>query len=193
MLRPALAFGVMVVVAAAHGSAEQRRPVLDDPARAVEAFLTLDTEGAQFTAAGWQRLSALVSEPGPREVRAVTVYEDWFVTGTAPGATADRAEVWAEGRVFGQYDPRTGLYHTTGFMGPMKFREVTEAVRVDGQWKVKGPMPVPGVTWQAVVRHATALRDSTPDARIKKNATITVSALTRWHPQTGKPTKPTKP
>ena len=187
MLRVAL--GIVLMALSVDGTAP-RGPVLDEPARAVEAFLKLDTEGAQFTEAGWQRLAALVSEPGPREQRAVTVYEDWFVMGTAPGATADLAEVWAEGRVFGQYDPRTGLYHTGGSMGPVKFREVTEAVRVDGQWKVKGPMPVPGVTWQAVVRHATALRDSTPDARIRKNATITVSALTRWHPRPGKPTKP---
>lgn len=187
MLRAALAFGVVLTVTAAHGSAEQRRPALDEPARAVEAFLKLDTDGAQFTEAGWHDLAALVSEPGLRAVRAATVYEDWFVIGTAPGATADRAEVWAEGRVFGQYDPRTGLYHTGGHMGPVKWREATQAVRIDGQWKVKGPMPVPGVTWQAVVRHATALRDSTTDSKTRRNAAITVSALTRWHPRTTNP------
>ena len=183
MLRPALAFGVVLMVTAAHGSAEQRRPVLDEPARAVEAFLALDTEGAQFTEAGWERLAPLVSEPGPRAIRPASVYEEWFVIGTAPGATADRAEVWAEGRGFGEYDPRTGLYHTSGTMGPIKWRDPIVAVRVNGQWKVKGPMRVPGVTWQAVVRHATALRDSTTDPKIRKRAALTVNALARWHPQ----------
>lgn len=181
MLRAALGIALMVV---AVGGAEQRRPVLDEPARAVEAFLKLDTEGAQFSEAGWQALAALVSQPGPRQVRAASVYEDWFVMGTAPGATADRAEVWAEGRGFGEYDPRTGLYRTSGETGPMKWRGPLVAVRVNGQWKVKGPMPVPGVTWQAVLRHATALRDTTTDPRIRKRAALTVNALTRWHPQT---------
>ena len=182
MRRYALALGSVLAFTAVDGIAQ--RPVLDEPARAVEAFLTLDTDGAQFTEAGWQRLSALVSEPGRREVRAVTVYEDWFVMGTAPGATADRAEVWTQGRAFGEYDPRTGRYHTAGYMGPVKFRGATEAVRVDGRWKVKGPMPVPGVTWQAVLRHATALRDSTTDPRTRGYAALTVSSLTRWHPRT---------
>ncbi len=90
--------GIVLTVMAADGTAP-RRPALDEPARAVEAFLKLDTGGAQFSDAGWQDLAALVSEPGPREVRAATVYEDWFVMGTAPGATADRAEVSERGIV----------------------------------------------------------------------------------------------
>ena len=83
---------------------------------------------------------------------------------------------------YGEYDPRTGRYSTDGFNGPMKFRNPANLVRVDGRWKVQGPIPrQPGVAWQAILRHATELRDTTTDPAIKRNASRTIAALKRSH------------
>jgi hypothetical protein len=162
-------------------TAQAAKKPTDPATRAVEAFFTLDTEGAQFTEAGWKQLAALVTQPGPRLTRPAAVYEDWFVMGPAPGATADRAEIWAEGLGFGEYNPTTGRYDTDKFSGPIKWRGALNVVHVGDRWKVEGPVPPPGVTWQAALRHATALRDSTSDPRVKRNATLAVRALSRPH------------
>jgi hypothetical protein len=180
-----LAVGSALLFEVAAPSAQsQRRPPLDAAGLALQAFQEVLTDGAPFSEVGWRRAGAMVTAPGPWTLQTVTVYEDWFVNGTAPGATADRAEVWTDGRFNGEYDPRTGRYSTDGFTGPMKFRGPTILVRVDGRWKVQGPVPSrPGVSWQAVLRHATELRDTTADPTIKRNAARTVAVLTKYHPR----------
>jgi hypothetical protein len=178
-----LAVGLALGLGTGAPSAQtNRRPPLDAAGLALEAFHEVVTDGAPFTQAGWRRASAMVTDPAPWKPQTVTVYEDWFVNGTAPGATADRAEVWTDGVSYGEYDPQTGRYSTHGDYGPMKFRGPTILVRVEGRWKIYGPVPPrPGVTWQAVLRHASELRDTTTDPKIRRNAARTVAALKKYH------------
>jgi hypothetical protein len=178
-----LAVGSAVLLATAAPSAQvNRRPPLDAAGLALKAFHEIVTDGAPFTEAGWRRASGMVTAPAPWTLQTVTVYESWVVNGTAPDATADRAEVWTDGSFFGEYDPRTGRYGTEGFNGPMMFRNPTILVRVAGRWKIQGPVPPrPGVSWQAVLRHATQLRDTATDPTITRNASRTIAALEKYH------------
>jgi hypothetical protein len=182
MVRVTLVFGLLLLAAAADATAQRTRPRLDnEPARLVMAFVKLETEGAALTDEGWRQIAALFTAPGPRPNGEVGVYEDYEVFDSLFEPGAERATVGVQGSAFGYYDPRTGRYHTEKLPGPIYEKGDLTVVRVGGHWRIQGPVPPPAWLWRTVLRHATALRDTTTDPKVKRHATLTVRALQRYH------------
>jgi hypothetical protein len=182
IIRVAVTVALVLLAIAPEARAQRKQPRLDnDAARMMMAYVKLDTEGAALSDEGWRELVALCTRPAPRPTGEIAVYEELDVFDSIVEPGSDRAIVGVQGRGFGYYNPRTGRYRTDGFPGPIFTKGDLAVVRVDGRWRIDGGPPPPALTWQTVLRHATTLRDTTTDSKVKRHATLTVRALERYH------------
>ena len=183
MRRALLLLGVVLLSGTPESAAQRghRGRVDNEPSRLVMQYVKLDTEGGALTDEGWRQIAALFTEPGPRPTGELLVYEERAVFDSLFTPGSDRATVGVQGRANGEYNARTGRYHTDKFPGPIYMKDSMEVVRVGGRWKIKGSVPRPSITWRTAMRLATELRDTTTDPKVKRNATLAVKAFLRYH------------
>jgi hypothetical protein len=147
-------------------------------------FCELDSQGAQLTPEGWQRVAALFVKPGaPRRSRIIVTDGGGRLR---PAPEGERVGVGREYVMFGQIElPQVRFSAASGLPPRAKIREEgIYAVKISGpggqvEWRLEGPVPEPHLAVDAAIRYVTGVRASTKDAAIRKGADATLAALGR--------------
>jgi len=140
------------------------------PHTVIERFMDLDGAGGQFTAVGWQVIAPLFVAAVKPEHKHF-----WVVTEAQPTKSeeihGDKAVVGIWYLLLAEIDleqlklePRINV----------KMRGTLDLRRVDGQWKIEGPVPEPRLELEPAIRCITELRARTKDQAVRRNATNTL-------------------
>jgi hypothetical protein len=144
-------------------------------------FCSLDLEGGQLSAAGWERVSRLFVSPGAARRDEITVVKDLYVAD--PTLDQNKAHTFIEYIEIGLIQPSTARFST---LRPILVRAAFDLVRTSAsnpgsaEWRIVGPVPKPRLTVDAAIRYATKLRADAKDVSIKKNADQLVIQLNRF-------------
>jgi hypothetical protein len=149
-------------------------------------FCELDSQDAQLTRDGWQKIAALFVNPGTPRRGRIIVTDDRG----GPLLPAPEGRKIGVGRLyilFGQIElPRVRFSAVDGLPPGAKIKEEgLYVVKISGpggteEWRIEGPVPEPHLTVIAAIRYVTEVRASTKDAAIRKNADETLAALKRF-------------
>jgi hypothetical protein len=148
----------------------------------VVRFCELDAQGAQLTAEGWQKVSALFVQPGVPRREVIMVVRDFVVSHPFPeshkvGFIVDYTPVGLIYRSRARFSPLPSSLQIKG--------DVFVAWQSSGQgdksamWRIEGPVPDPHLTVDTAIRYVTQLRSSAKGDDTKKNADKTLAALKR--------------
>lgn len=150
------------------------------------SFCRLDTEeGAQLTPERWPEIAALFTRPGPSRRGQISIVKDCAVSEATIGPD-DTAAVMVECLALGTLDEKP-LRFGNGRLPPggVKTRQSFTLTRARGAapgspvWKIDGPVPPPTLTAAAAIRHVSALRDASTDAKVIRNANLAIAGLKR--------------
>lgn len=144
-------------------------------------FIKLDSQGAQLTDDGWQKVAALFINPGPRRRNRIVVSDGGRPL--LPGPEGARTGMGRDYLELGHIElPQ--LHFSAADPGGYRIRVLFDLVKVSGSngasdWRIEGPVPEPVVTVEAAIRYVSGVRGNAKDAVIRKNADRTLAALRR--------------
>jgi hypothetical protein len=153
------------------------------PKEAVEGYWRLGEEGALLTRDGWAKANAVFAQPSPiydEETIVVvskrySVEQLWMKEG--------RAEVDVVYKDLGMLDPKL-VYKpprkTHFFETAVRYQLSLTEQGVEPKWKIDGNKPVRWAGVDAVLTYLTAVQKNSTDPTVKKNATQSIAALTRY-------------
>jgi hypothetical protein len=144
----------------------------------VMRFCELDSQGAQLTPDGWERVAAMFVAPGAPHHDRIMVVRDFDITRPVPQDGKIGFIVYY--KPLGLIDPEarfTPLPHDAEVRGAMF--GIKSSAHGSPEWRLEGPVPEPNLKLNAAIRHVTELRANAKDNTIRKNADRTLYMLKR--------------